>query len=64
MGARPGSGAATVPICRRGNRFLHKPTLSPSTFSPLVRRATAPGEAGTVEAGAALLSAGEPAYPM
>ena len=36
----------------------------PSTCTPLVRRATAPGEAGTVEAGAALLSAGEPAYPM
>ena len=36
----------------------------PSTCTPLARRATAPGEAGTVEAGAALLSAGEPAYPM
>ena len=58
MGVRPGSGAATEPTCPRGNRSVHTPTLSPSTFSPLVRRATAPGEAGTVEAGAALLSTG------
>ena len=36
----------------------------PSTCTPLERRASVPGEAGTVEAGAALLSAGEPAYPM
>ena len=36
----------------------------PSTCTPLARRAAAPCEAGTVEAGAALLSAGEPAYPM
>ena len=39
-------------------------TAGPATCTALVRRATAPGEAGTVEAGAALLSAGEPAYPM
>ena len=54
--ARTPRNASCTDFRLRDRRSLH--------LHALVRRATAPGEAGTVEASAALPSAGEPAYPM